>query len=131
MIPKILSFVLVFLLFTGTGVEFAAAKENANKSARLAAKVRAGIAKLGVGKDARVKIKLKNETKVAGYISAADETGFTVTNTETGVQTLIEYPQVKNVKGNNLSTGAKIAIGIGIAAAVIFAIFFYVVVYDD
>lgn len=122
---------LVLLLFTGTCVEFAAAKGSENKPARLAAKVKAGIAQLGVGKDARVKVKLKNKTKLEGYVSASDETGFAVTNAETGAITRVEYAQVKNIKGNNLSTGAKIAIAAGIAAAVIFAIYFYVAVYDD
>jgi hypothetical protein len=37
----------------------------------------------------------------------------------------IAYPQVKSVEGNNLSTGAKISIGVGIAAAIIFAILWY------
>jgi hypothetical protein len=32
----------------------------------------------------------------------------------------VAYPQVKSVQGNNLSTGAKIAIGVGFAAAIIF-----------
>jgi hypothetical protein len=45
--------------------------------------------------------------------------------------TQVAYPQVKSVKGNNLSTGAKIAIGVGIAAAVIVLIFWKVVVDDD
>jgi hypothetical protein len=131
MVPKILSVTLVFLLFTGGTVNFAAARSTEEKSARRAAKVKEGIIKLGVGKAARVKVKLNNKTKLEGYISASDETGFTVTSEENGVATPVEFPQVKSVKGNNLSTGAKIAIGVGIAAAVIFAIYFYVVVYDD
>ena len=40
-------------------------------------------------------------------------------------QRTIAYPQVKSVKGNNLSTGAKIAIGVGIVAAIIFIILWY------
>ena len=39
--------------------------------------------------------------------------------------TTIDYPQVKSVKGNNLSIGAKIAIGVGIAAALVFIILWY------
>ena len=35
----------------------------------------------------------------------------------TGATTPVAYPQVKQIKGNNLSTNAKIAIGAGIAAA--------------
>ena len=53
-----------------------------------------------------------------------DEERFTVTD-KTGAATSVAYPQVKSVQGNNLSTGAKIAIGVGIAAALIFAILWY------
>jgi hypothetical protein len=66
-----------------------------------------------------------------GYISAADGEGFIVTNLKTGTATQVAYPQVKSVKGNNLSTGAKIAIGAGIAAAVIFIILWKVIVDED
>lgn len=38
---------------------------------------------------------------------------------KTGAATTVPYPQVKQVKGNNLSTGTKIAIGLGIVAGVI------------
>jgi hypothetical protein len=68
---------------------------------------------------------LRDKTKVAGYISAADSDGFTVIDSKTGMATTIAYPQVKSVQGNNLSTGAKIAIGAGIAAAIIFIILWY------
>jgi hypothetical protein len=35
----------------------------------------------------------------------------------------VPYGQVKNVKGNNLSTGAKVAIGVGIGLVVLILIF--------
>jgi hypothetical protein len=41
------------------------------------------------------------------------------------VATTVAYPQVKSVQGNNLSTGTKIAIGAGVAAAVIFIILWF------
>ncbi len=52
-------------------------------------------------------------------VSAAGEDSFTVADAKTGVATVLPYRQVKKVGGNNLSTGAKVAIGAGIAAAVI------------
>ncbi len=55
------------------------------------------------------KIKLRDKTKLAGYISAADGEGFTVIDSKSKVATRIAYPQVKSVQGHNLSTGAKIA----------------------
>ena len=44
---------------------------------------------------------------------------FAVVDDKTGAATTVTYPQVKQVKGNNLSTGVKIAIGIAIFLAVV------------
>ena len=101
---------------------YAASKEE--KQVRFALKVKKNVLKFGTGQSARVKVKLHDKTKLQGYISAADEERFTVTDA-TGMATTVTYPQVKSVQGNNLSTGAKIAIGVGIAATVIFIILWY------
>lgn len=93
-----------------------------SKETEFAERVKTEIFKLGVGQDARVKIKLKGGIKLKGYISEANESQFNLTNIETGQVTPVSYPQVKQVKGNNLSSGVKIAIGVGIAIAfIIFA----------
>jgi hypothetical protein len=93
-----------------------------SKEARFAAKVKASIAKLGTGPEAGVEVKLRDKTKLKGYVQAANENSFSVVDEKTGNTTDVPYPQVKSVKGNNLSTGAKIAIGVGIAVLVIFAL---------
>lgn len=131
MFKKLFSLLLVVLLINLAGVRLAYADSKEEKQARFAEKVKASVLKLGTGEAARVKVKLRDKTKLEGYISAADEEGFIVTNPKTGMATQVAYPQVKSVKGNNLSTGAKIAIGVGIAAAVILLIFWKVVVDDD
>ena len=125
MFKKLLSISLIALLINlaGATAAFAASKEE--KQARFAEKVKTSVLKFGTGEPARVKVKLRDKTKVAGYISAADDDGFTVIDSKTGMATTIAYPQVKSVQGNNLSTGAKIAIGAGIAAAIIFIILWY------
>src|SRR5215207_3227615 len=91
----------------------------------LCRKIKANVLKLGTGESARVKVKLRDQAKLEGYISDAGADTFTVTNRKTGVATTIAYPQVKSVQGNNLSTGAKIAIGVGIAATVIFIVLWF------
>lgn len=131
MYKKLLSLLLVTLLLNLVWVKPAHADSKEEKQARFTEKVKASVLKLGTGESARVKVKLRDKTKVEGYISAADGEGFTVTNPKTGMATPVAYPQVKSVKGNNLSTGAKIAIGVGIAAAVILLIFWKVVVDED
>lgn len=121
MFKKLLSLSLVALLINLAGMTTAYAASKEEKQARFAVKVKENVMKLGTGEAARVKIKLRDKSKLEGYISAADEDSFTVTDS-TGKATTVPYPQVKSVKGNNLSSGAKIAIGVGIAAAIIFLI---------
>ena len=125
MFKKLLSLSLVALMINLTAIPPAYAASKEEKEARFAEKVKANVMKIGTGEAARVKIKLRDKTKVAGYISAADDEGFTVIDSKTKIATTIAYPQVKSVQGHNLSTGAKIAIGVGIAAAIIFIILWY------
>ena len=123
MFTKILSLSLVALLINlpGMTTAYVVSKE---KQARFAEKVKESVLKFGMGEAARVKVKLRDKTKLEGYISATDEERFVVTDS-TGMATTVAYPQVKSVQGHNLSTGAKIGIGIGVAAAIIFLILWY------
>ena len=125
MLKKLLSVSLAVLLINLAGMTPAYAASKEEKEARFAEKVQVNVLKLGTGEAARVKVKLRDKTKLEGYISAADGEGFTVTDSKTGMSTTVVYPQVKSVKGHNLSTGAKIAIGVGIAAAIIFIILWF------
>lgn len=131
MFKKVLVLTLVAFLINLAGARLTYANSKEEKQARFAEKVKTNVLKLGTGEASRVKVQLRDKTKLEGYISAADEERFVVTNPKTGASTGVTYPQVKSVKGNNLSTGAKIAIGAGIAAAVIFLIWWKVVVEDD
>ena len=125
MFKKLLSFCVAVLLINLTVIPPADAASKEEKAARFTEKVKTNVMKVGTGEAARVKIKLHDKTKVAGYVSAANDEGFTVIDSKTGVATTIAYSQVKSVQGHNLSTGAKIAIGVGIAAAIIFIILWY------
>jgi hypothetical protein len=125
MFKKLLSLALVVLLINLAGLTQAYAASKEEKQARFAEKVKTNVLKLGIGEAARVEVKLRDKTKLKGYISAADGESFTVTDTKSGIATTVAYPQVKSVKGNNLSTGAKIAIGIGIAATILFIILWF------
>ncbi|HWS52794.1 MAG TPA: hypothetical protein VN228_01595 [Pyrinomonadaceae bacterium] len=96
----------------------AAAATKAEKEARLAEKVRAGIARLGTGREAVVELKLRDKTRLKGYVAEAGPDSFTVVDAG-GRATRVSYPQVRQARGHNLSEGAKIAIGVGIIAAII------------
>ena len=116
---RILSLVLVGLLIhcAGARVVYAGSKEE--KQARFTEKVKSSIARLGTGEDARVQVKLQDKTKLKGYVGEAGGKDFVIVEPKTGATTRVAYAQVKQVTGHNLSTGAKVAIGLGIVAAVL------------
>jgi hypothetical protein len=89
------------------------------KEARFAEKVKAGILKLGTGPEARIEVRLRDKRKLKGYITEVGNDHFAVTDPKNGATEMISYSQVKQVKGNNLSTGAKIAIGVAIIAGIL------------
>jgi hypothetical protein len=114
MFKKVLSLVLVGFLLNATGVRVAYAGSKEEKEARFAEKVKEGISKLGTGAGARIEVKLRDKTKLKGYVSEAGEDSFVIVDEKTGASATVTYAQVKQVKGNNLSKGAKIAIGVGV-----------------
>ena len=123
MLKKICSVALAALLLQAAAAP-ALAKTNAEKEAKRVEKVRTQIAKLGTGKDAVIRVELRDKTRLEGYVSEIGAESFIVTN-KAGMATTVAYPQVGKVKGNNLSTGTKIAIGIGVAAAIVLLILWH------
>jgi hypothetical protein len=93
------------------------------KGATFAEKVKLEIAKLGIGPEARIKVKLKDKTRLDGYVSEAGEEHFIVTDLRTGRESTVAYPEVVQVQGHNLSKGAKIAIAVGVIAGVIIVLY--------
>ena len=129
MLKRICSVALAALLLQVAAAP-AFAKSAAEKESKRAEKVHTQLAKLGTGSDARVKLELRDKTKLEGYISEAGPESFVVVN-KAGVATTVAYPQVAKAKGNNLSTGAKIAIGIGIGAGITLLILYLIATSDD
>ena len=122
MFKKVCSVILSALLLQAAAVP-AFAATSAEKEARRAEKVRTQLAKLGTGTDARIRLVLRDKTKLEGYVSEAGASTFAVTD-RAGKTTTVDYSQVGKAQGHNLSTGAKVAIGIGIGAGITLLIFF-------
>jgi len=118
MFKKIFAILLACLLLQIYGVQPAAAKSKEEKQAQLTEKVKVGISKLGVGRDARAEVRLQDKTKLTGYISEVKDESFVITDPKTNATTSVAYADVTQVKGHSLSTGAKVAIGVGIGIAV-------------
>ena len=113
MLKKVVSLVVVGVLLHVSGVSCAYAGSKEEKETRFAEKVKEGISKLGTGPEARVDVKLRDKRKLKGYISEAGEDSFVIVE-KTHATSTVTYSQVQQVKGNNLSRGAKIAIGVGV-----------------
>jgi hypothetical protein len=119
MFKKNLSLFLVgSLLLSLFATPAALAKTKEEKEAALAAKVKNGVAKLGAGVDAKISVKLRDKTKLKGYVSRIEEEAFFITDAKTGAETRVAYGDVTQAKGNNLSTGAIIGIAAAVAVGV-------------
>ena len=123
MIKQILLIAIMALVVNLSLAPSALAADKLSKEAKHAAKVKAGIAKLGTGKDAKIKVKLNDGTKLKGYVSEISEDSFTVTDPESGTSTAIPYPNAKQVQGNNFSRHAVIAIGLVVFITVMLIIY--------
>ena len=122
MIKQILLIALMALVVNLSLAPSALAADKLSKEAKHSAKVKAAIAKLGKGPDARIKVKLRDGTKLKGYVSEISEDSFTVTDPESGTSTAIPYPNAKQVQGNNLSSGLWISIGVFVFVVILIAV---------
>jgi hypothetical protein len=104
-----IAFALAIVLTNLFYLPTADAKPSGTKEARQMDKLKTGIRKLGIGSDARIKVRLKDKTEISGYISEVDDDSFVVIDA-TGKSNIVAYPQVAQAKGNNLSSKEKLAI---------------------
>ena len=122
MFKELLSLVLVALVLNSFGVRPAKAESLQDKEAKQVEKIRENIRKLGTGPEAKVEVKLKSNRKLKGFIKEAEETSFVVVEGKTGAVSTVAYSEVKEVKGSNRLTAAKIGItivkGVLVVAAV-------------
>jgi len=119
MVKKSFAMILAFLLLQMFAVQPTSAKSKEEKQAQLTERVKSGISNLGVSQDARVEVKLQDKTKLMGFVSDVLDESFNITDPRTNVTTTVSYADITQVKGHNLSTGAKIGIGIAIGAAIV------------
>jgi hypothetical protein len=86
------------------------------RGAASAAEVKSAVLKLGA--DAGVSVRLRDGHRIEGFVSAATGEDFTVTDRRTGAALTVGYPDVAPIKGRGLSTGAKVAGGVGVGAGI-------------
>jgi hypothetical protein len=95
---------------------------NQTSDSKNAAKVKAEVQKRGIGKQSRLKVTLRDQTEVKGYVSQIGDASFQITNPKTQDVTTIAYADVKKVRKPGLSRSVGIAIGIGVALLIVLAI---------
>jgi hypothetical protein len=78
----------------------------AQDAAAAAAKVKEAVAKLGTGPSALAEVKLKNRTKLKGYVADASDESFTVVGSD-GKATRVAYAEVEGVKAVKPRSGRK------------------------
>jgi hypothetical protein len=86
-------------------------------------KVKAKVAKIGIGEKAKATVILKDGTKKKGYIAQAGNDDFVLRDRKTDAPTTLSYSDISKVESNKgHSTARNLAIGIGIGAGAFLAI---------
>lgn len=110
MLKRLFSITLVVLLIHAGNSLLIAAQGDASTD-----KIKATVAKRGTGPKAKVTVKLKDNTKLKGFVSQSGSDSFTVTDAKTGQVRTLAYTDVAEVKKQGgMSMAAKIGIGVGI-----------------
>jgi hypothetical protein len=106
------------LLVTAFGFQHVLAQTNETQAIE---KIRAKVQKIGVGSNARVEVKLSDNTRLKGYISAAEQDSFNVTDSKTGSTRTVSYADASGVKkqGGGLSAKSWIILGAALVGAVV------------
>jgi hypothetical protein len=117
MLKKYLSLALVVVLFQLFNTGPITATPIAKKKELTPEQVRKSIEKLGTGEKARAIVKLRDGTVHKGFVYDAGDSSFTLLEEKTAQKVTVAYADVVGLKGKNMSTGAKVALGVGLAAA--------------
>ncbi|MEP6819122.1 MAG: hypothetical protein ABJA18_06280 [bacterium] len=107
------------ILLTAFGFQHAGAQSLGDSHAT--EKIRTKVVKMGVGVNARVEVKLRDNTQLKGYISDADQDSFTVVESKTGSSKTVSYADTSSVKkaGSGWSAKSWIILGaVAVGAAV-------------
>ncbi|MFZ0060829.1 MAG: hypothetical protein WAL47_02255 [Pyrinomonadaceae bacterium] len=122
MLKTNLSLLVAVMLLLATTSQPAVASQSGRQAPTVEA-VKSKIARLGVGAKAKATIKLKNGTKVKGYVAQADEEDFVIRDRKTDAPTTIRYADVLKVEDNKgHSTARNIAIGVAVGVGAVLAI---------
>lgn len=122
MFKKILSLTLAALLLNVAAAIPARAGAQVVEKTQNVERVRENVRRLGTGEAARVELKLWDGRRLKGYISGARADDFSIVDAKTGAVETAAYAEVRQVKGSNRLTAAKVGITLAKGAAVVGAV---------
>jgi hypothetical protein len=127
MLKKHLSLALVILLSNVLLAVPARARTQSSNQDQSVEKTKTKIAKLGVGSKARATVRLKNGTKIKGYIAEARTDDFVIRDRKTNDPHTVAYEEVVKVEKNGGHSRARnitigVAIGVGVTLAILAAL---------
>ncbi|HEY6230322.1 MAG TPA: hypothetical protein VIW64_03570 [Pyrinomonadaceae bacterium] len=120
MLRKIFAMMLsATLLLTAFGLRSMNAQGLAD--ARATEKIRTKVQKIGTGGNARVEVKLRDNTRMKGYISGADQDSFTLVDSMSGSHNKLAYADTSSVNkaGGGLSGKTWIILGAAAVGAIV------------
>ena len=110
MLRKIHCVLLAVALANVTSVGPGWSDSKSDKQAGTAERIKVDVAKLGLGDKARVTVRLRDKSKLKGYISQKGEDSFSITDSKSGHTSIVAYRDVSEVKRKGLSKGEKITL---------------------
>ncbi len=116
MIRKYLSLVLIGLMLCGVNLHNVSARTRTDNALE---KIKTDVYRLGIGKKSTVIVKLKDGTKIQGYISQTLEDSFDVIDAKTNQPTTVLYTNVVQIKKQGSSKGVKTLLGVAIVAGIV------------
>jgi hypothetical protein len=126
-----LTCLLASVLFVAS-ISMPVAAQQSNSGGTTLDKVKAKVAKIGVGEKAKATVILKDGTKKKGYIGQAESDHFILRDRKTDSPTTISYSDVAKIESNKgHSTARNLAIGIGIGAGAFLAILLITIAHLD
>ena len=122
MFAKLLSLALAIFLISTIVSAPAVAQSRAGADSHQTDKIKAKVTRLGTGKRARVEVKLKDSTKLKGYVGQIAEDHFTVVDPKHGSVTTITYEQVEKIKDTNHDWVTAALLGAGVIGGVLIVV---------
>lgn len=108
-----------FILLSAFGFRGASAQSLGDPQAT--EKIRSKVLKMGVGVNARVDVKLRDNTQFKGYISDSNQDSFSVVQSQTGSSKTVSYADTQSVKkaGSGVSAKTWMILGAAVVGAAV------------